>query len=475
MSRLNVGILGCGAIAATMANTVRKTKGFCMYAAASRNLDKATGFAKRNGVRKAYGSYEELLQDKKVDLVYIATPHSEHFEHAKLCISYGKPCLVEKAFTVNEAQAREVFRLAKEKNVFITEAIWTRYMPFVRTMKEVLASGVIGKPVCLSANLGYAIRGKERMVEPALAGGSLLDLGVYPLNFASMMFGDDLLRVEASCTYTSKHLDEQDNLTLIYKDGRMAALTATMLGTTDRKGTIVGTEGYLVIDNINNFERMTVYDGKYKKIASYKRPRQITGYEYELQACRMALENGWLECPEMTHDETIRMMRICDVIRRQIGVIYPFENGSVPDPVKVEEGATSQVEEVIEISPELQIAPQEDAALFMEGPVADAEDAQVIAAARNDENVYTSSEAAKADGSMIADESNSAAAESAGSEQTGPDMTEEAFAASEKTGESETPTEVLSEAPTETPAEAPAEAPTEAPTETLAEAPAAAD
>lgn len=475
MSRLNVGILGCGAIAATMANTVRKTKGFCMYAAASRNLDKATGFAKRNGVRKAYGSYEELLQDKKVDLVYIATPHSEHFEHAKLCISYGKPCLVEKAFTVNEAQAREVFRLAKEKNVFITEAIWTRYMPFVRTMKEVLASGVIGKPVCLSANLGYAIKGKERMVEPALAGGSLLDLGVYPLNFASMMFGDDLLRVEASCTYTSKHLDEQDNLTLIYKDGRMAALTATMLGTTDRKGTIVGTEGYLVIDNINNFERMTVYDGKYKKIASYKRPRQITGYEYELQACRMALENGWLECPEMTHDETIRMMRICDVIRRQIGVIYPFENGSVPDPVKVEEGATSQVEEVIEISPELQIAPQEDAALFMEGPVADAEDAQVIAAARNDENVYTSSEAAKADGSMIADESNSAAAESAGSEQTGPDMTEEAFAASEKTGESETPTEVLSEAPTETPAEAPAEAPTEAPTETLAEAPAAAD
>ena len=183
-----------------------------------------------------------------------------------------------------------------------------------------------------------------------------------------------------------------------------------------------------MIDNINNFERMTVYDGKYKKIASYKRPRQITGYEYELQACRMALENGWLECPEMTHDETIRMMRICDVIRRQIGVIYPFENGSVPDPVKVEEGATSQVEEVIEISPELQIAPQEDATLFMEGPVADAADAQVIADA------------------------------SAGSEQTGPEMTEEAPAASEEPGESETPTEVLSEAPAEALAEAPAAA-----------------
>ncbi len=378
MARVNVGILGCGGIAATMAETVRKTKGFCMYAAASRNLDKATGFAKRNGVRKAYGSYEELLKDRKVDLVYIATPHSEHFENAKLCISYGKPCLVEKAFTVNEMQAKELFRLAKEKNVFITEAIWTRYMPFVRTMKEVLASGVIGKPVFLSANLGYDVKGKNRMVDPALAGGSLLDLGVYPLNFASMMFGDELLRVEASCTYTSQHLDEQDNLTLIYKDGRMASLTATMLGRTDRQGMIVGTEGYMIVDNVNNFEKLTVYDKQYKKIAAYKRPRQITGYEYELQACRMALENGWLECPEMTHDETIRMLRICDVIRRQLGVIYPFENGSVPGPEETESGATAQEPEVIEVSPELQIAPQEDNTLFVDGPVADACEAEVI-------------------------------------------------------------------------------------------------
>ena len=379
MARVNVGILGCGGIAATMAETVRRTKGFCMYAAASRNLDKATGFAKRNGVRKAYGSYEELLKDRKVDLVYIATPHSEHFENAKLCISYGKPCLVEKAFTVNEMQARELFRLAKEKNVFVTEAIWTRYMPFVRKMKEVLASGVIGKPVFLSANLGYDVKGKNRMVDPALAGGSLLDLGVYPLNFASMMFGDELLRVEASCTYTSRHLDEQDNLTLIYKDGRMASLTATMLGRTDRQGMIVGTEGYMIVDNVNNFEKLTVYDKQYKKIASYKRPRQITGYEYELQACRMALENGWLECPEMTHDETIRMLRICDVIRRQLGVIYPFENGSVPEPGDEKQpGATAQETEVIEVSPELQIAPQEDNTLFVDGPVADACEAEVI-------------------------------------------------------------------------------------------------
>jgi hypothetical protein len=165
-----------------------------------------------------------------------------------------------------------------------------------------------------------------------LAGGALLDVGVYPLNFAAMLFGTDLLRIEASCTYTDQHLDEQENITLIYRDGRMATLSASMLGLTDRSGTIVGTEGCLVVENINNFEQMTLYGKDHKKQKVYKRPRQITGYEYELQACKRALENGLLECPEMPHEETIRMMRICDIIRREMGVIYPFENGKITDP-----------------------------------------------------------------------------------------------------------------------------------------------
>ena len=341
MARLRVGILGCGNIAAIMAETIRKTRGFQLYAVASRNEYKAAGFAGKEGARKAYGSYEELLKDPKVDLVYIATPHSEHYAHAKMCIEYGKPCLVEKAFTVNEQQTRELLRLAEEKQVFITEAIWTRYMPFVQTMREVIDSGVIGQPVQLSGNLGYSMKHKQRLIDPALAGGALLDVGVYPLNFAAMLFGTDLLRIEASCTYTDQHLDEQENITLIYRDGRMATLSASMLGLTDRSGTIVGTEGCLVVENINNFEQMTLYGKDHKKQKVYKRPRQITGYEYELQACKRALENGLLECPEMPHEETIRMMRICDIIRREMGVIYPFENGSIPDPE--EQGGTAPV------------------------------------------------------------------------------------------------------------------------------------
>ncbi len=330
MPRMRVGILGCGRIAAVMANTLKRTPGFRLYAAASRTLEKAQQFAAENGAKKAYGSYEELLADEKVDLVYIATPHSEHYANAMMCIHAGKPCLVEKAFTVNERQAREVFEEAKKAKVLVTEAIWTRYMPFLQTIQTVIKSGIIGTPVQISANLCYNITSKSRMTDPATAGGALLDVGVYPIHFAAMLFGTDLQRVEASCSYTQQHLDEQDNYTLIYKDGRTAFLTAGMVGSSDRRGTIVGTEGCIVVENINNFEELTVYGANHKKVKTYKRPRQITGYEYELYACKEALENGWLECPAIPHEESLQVMRICDTIRRKMDVIYPFENGEIP-------------------------------------------------------------------------------------------------------------------------------------------------
>ncbi len=323
--KINMAILGCGNIAGLMAETIQSVSGVRAYAVASRSLDKAVNFAKQNGFKKAYGSYEELLQDGKVDLVYIATPHSEHYANAKLCISYGKPVLCEKAFTVNTAQAEELFRLAEEKNVFITEAMWIRYMPMYKTIKETLDSRVIGDPVMLTANLGYNIRWVKRLIDPELAGGALLDVGVYPLNFACMMFGHDILRMDAHCTYTETGLDEQDSITLIYKDGKMAVLNASMLGVSDRMGVIQGSKGYMVIENINNFDTLTIYDNAYNKLRSYKRPKQKTGYEYEVKACLKALKEGWLECPEMPHAETLRMMRLMDAVRRRMGVIYPME------------------------------------------------------------------------------------------------------------------------------------------------------
>ena len=325
LGKFNVGIMGAGNIAGVMADTLNKMKGVRLYAVASREKVKADVFAGKYGCKKAYGSYEELVTDKKVDLIYIATPHSEHFANARLCIEHGKPVLCEKAFTANAAQAEELIKLSEEKGVFLAEAIWTRYMPMLATIREVLGSGVIGEPKTLTANLGYVIDNVPRLQEPALAGGALLDVGVYTLNFALMLFGGNIDKVVSNCTYTKTGVDEQNSITIYYKDGRMAVLNSSMISLSDRKGIIYGTKGFAIIENINNYESITVFDPRYKEIASYKRPRQISGYEYEVEACIKALENGEIECGEMPHSEIIRMMEIMDGLRAKWGIVYPFE------------------------------------------------------------------------------------------------------------------------------------------------------
>lgn len=325
MGKLHVGLMGAGNIAGTMAETINGMKGVTLYGVASRTEDKAKAFAKQYGVKKAFGSYEAMLQDDRVDLVYIATPHSEHYANAMLCIKHKKPVLCEKAFTVNAGQAREVLDYAEKEKVFITEAIWTRYMPMVDEIKKVLDSGMIGRPMLLSANLSYALEHVQRLYDPALAGGSLLDLGVYPINFASMFFGTDIAKVSSFCTYTETGVDKQETITIQYRDGKVASLTASHCCVGDRKGIIQGTSGFMVIENINNYENFTVYDKDRKKILFKKAPKQVTGYEYEVMACAQALREGALECPQMPHRETIRVMEFMDSLRKEWGVVYPFE------------------------------------------------------------------------------------------------------------------------------------------------------
>ena len=322
---MKIGIMGAGGIAGVMANTVKAMDTAECYAVASRNLEKARQFAEDFSCQKAYGSYEELVQDPEVELIYIATPHSEHYANAKLCISHGKAVLCEKSFTANEEQARELFRLAKEKGVLITEAIWTRYMPFLKVIKDVLASGVIGRPTLLTANLGYPISQVKRIQDPNLAGGALLDVGVYTLHFACMMLGNRVEDISSTCTYTATGVDEQDSITLKFKDGALAVLNSSVLSVSDRKGIIQGTDGFLCVENINNFERLTVYDREYRKVAEYERPPQISGYEYEVEACRRALEKGAVECEEIPHEDTLYVMNLMDTLRRQWGIRYPFE------------------------------------------------------------------------------------------------------------------------------------------------------
>lgn len=357
LKKFNIGIMGAGNIAGVMAETVKKMKHAKLYAVASREQVKADVFAGKYGCKKAYGSYEDLVKDKKVDLIYIATPHSEHYENAKLCIENGKPVLCEKAFTANAKQAQEIIDLAREKGVLIAEAIWVRYMPMLTTIRQVIGSGVIGEPKMLTANLGYVINHVQRLKDPALAGGALLDVGVYTLNFAAMMFGHNIEKIDASCTYTDTGVDEQESITIHYRDGKVAVLNSSMLALSDRKGIIYGTKGYAIVENINNFESIAVYDSSYKQVAFYKRPKQISGYEYEVEACMKALKAGELECPEMPHSETIRMMKMMDEIRAGWGIVYPFEKEDDTKDAEVTE-ETETAEEIV--APEEEVAETEE-------------------------------------------------------------------------------------------------------------------
>lgn len=320
-----IAIMGTGNIAATMAKTIKKMKDVKCYAVASRDLERAENFAKEHGVKKAYGSYEEMVQDKKIDLIYIATPHSEHYANMKLCIENGQAVLCEKAFTANAKQAEEVLKMAQEKNVFVAEAIWTRYMPMVETIKGVLSSGVIGEITMMTCNLGYPLSHVKRMTEPELAGGALLDLGVYPINFACMMFGTDIKSVTSACTRLPSGVDATDSITFTYQDGKQALLAANMLAMTDRKGIFYGSNGYIEVENINNYESISVYGKDRKLINKINAPKQYTGYEYEVAACLEAIDAGKTECMQMPHAETLRIMRIMDSLRKEWGIRYPFE------------------------------------------------------------------------------------------------------------------------------------------------------
>lgn len=322
---MKIGIIGTGWIAGMMAKTIRDMENAQVYAVASRRQETADAFAREWGITRAYGSYEAMLDDEHVELVYIATPHSLHYENAKQCILKGKSVLCEKAFTVNAWQAEEILNLAKERKVFITEAIWTRYMPMSQKINEIIASGVIGYPMMLSANLGYPIAGIERLREPSLAGGALLDLGVYPINFASMVFGTEVENIVTSCVKMDTGVDGQNSITITFKNGRMAVLHSSMYAKTDRQGIISGEEGHLIVENINNPQRIIVIAKNFEVIAQYERPPQITGYEYQVYACIDAINNGWLESPFMPHSETLRIMNMMDDLRIEWGVSYPFD------------------------------------------------------------------------------------------------------------------------------------------------------
>ena len=295
MEKLKMGILACGGIAGIMADTISHMEQVEMVAAGARDYERAKKFADQYGFKRAYGSYEELVADEEVELIYVASPHSHHYEHIKLCLE------------------------------LLTEAMWVRYIPMCETLKEVIASGIIGEISTLTANLHYVIDGNERIYKPELAGGALLDVGIYALTFASICFGDDVARITSDAVMFDTGVDAQSTMIVTYKDGKVAICSGGTGGLSDRQGILYGRQGMIVVENINNFESIKVYNLNRELVKTYEAPPQISGYEYEVEACLKAIRAGKTECDEMPHAETVLMMKRMDGIRESLKIRYPFE------------------------------------------------------------------------------------------------------------------------------------------------------
>ena len=319
------GIIGPGAIAHAFAKEVSNTKDGKLVAIYGRNEIKAKNFAKEYNLDKYYCSIDEFLNDKDIDAVYIATPHSHHMEFAAKCILAKKHILCEKPFSFNEKTSLEVLKLAKENNVFIMEALWTLFLPTIKKAKSWIDEGHIGKVKMITANFGFKSEEdiSSRLYNPALAGGALLDVGIYPILFSNYMVGDIPESINASAVMTNTKVDESDVISLKYNNDILASLTCSIKSETDNTAVIYGEKGKIVIPLFWMAKKATLYADEMTMIFEDK--YEGTGYLYEIDEANTCIINNKLESNISSHKTTLELAKIMDEIRNQIGLIYPFE------------------------------------------------------------------------------------------------------------------------------------------------------
>lgn len=330
---LRWGVLGPGGIAGTMVRDLQACTRQQVVAVGSRSLARAEAFAGAHGIRRAHGSYADLVTDPDVDIVYVATPHSEHAAHALLALRAGRPVIVEKAFTQNAAQAREVVRQARESGLFCMEAMWSRFLPGTDVVRQVLEQGDLGNVEVVFADHGQPLypNGPRRLSDPALAGGALLDLGIYPVSFASFALGG-ITSVSAVGGRSVEGVDTHEAILATGSNGGMGVLHATMTARTATVASIAGTRGRL------DLGERTEWKGRWYAPTVIRHQGRDTAdpamwlpedreHGLHFEACEAArcITAGLTESPLLPLDETVAVMDVLDEVRRQLGVVYPGE------------------------------------------------------------------------------------------------------------------------------------------------------
>ena len=325
MSNFSWGILGPGGIARAFAKDLALIQGHTIGAVGSRTLSNAQSFAHDFG-GTAYGSYEELVNDASIDAIYVATPHPAHHDNVILALESGKPVLCEKPFAVNARQGQAMVDAAERNNVALMEAMWARFLPHYAKVREIIASGVLGPIQSIHADHGQRLadRNIPRLVQPDLAGGALLDLGIYPISFAHMILGNPD-SITSSAVMTDKGVDAQTSMLFTYKNGAQSILTTTMIAQTPCRAVVAGLDGWLEIDRTfynPASMRVVLNDG-----SSTEYPNTYTGHGLREQAesFKQLVQSGKKQSDILSWQDTIDIMKTMDTVREQIALKYPFE------------------------------------------------------------------------------------------------------------------------------------------------------
>lgn len=320
------GIMATGWIAEAFADGLQYVTNSELVAVGSRTQQAADKFGDQYNVPRRYATYEALVADPDVDVIYIATPHGMHYDNLRLCLDAGKHVLCEKAFTLNAKEAEEMIALARQKKLFLMEAMWTRFLPAVVEIRRLLGDGIIGEVRAFQADFSFPadFDPNGRLFAPELGGGSLLDLGVYPVSFASMLFGEPE-KIVSAAHVGSTHVDVQMSAVMSYPDGKIATAFSSLECSGANRASIQGRLGRIEIDReFFHPERFSVilHEGSRE---DYYFPIEHNGYRYEAQEVVDLLEAGELESPIIPLDETLAIMRMMDTMRAQWGVVYPNE------------------------------------------------------------------------------------------------------------------------------------------------------
>jgi predicted dehydrogenase len=326
MNNFSWGILGPGGIARAFAKDLTLLEGHTIGAVGSRSLSNAQSFADDFG-GTAYGSYEELINDSTIDAIYVATPHPAHHDNVISALDAGKAVLCEKPFAVNAKQAQAMVDAASRNKVALMEAMWARFLPHYAQVREIIASDVLGPIISIHADHGQRLADQNipRLIEPQLAGGALLDLGIYPISFAHMILGNPVA-INSSAVMTDKGVDAQSSMIFTYENGAQAVLTTTMIEQTPCRAVVAGLNGWLEIDRTfynPASMRVVLNDGS---VTEYPNTYSGHGLREQAESFKQLVQSGKLQSDILSWKDTVDIMKSMDTVREQIGLKYPFEN-----------------------------------------------------------------------------------------------------------------------------------------------------